>query len=131
MKKGQAISGLITATILILVITKLSTDSMNPVELFRSDAHWFLKLLVGFFLFGMVMQIIALLSLSKLKDINCGGCNRPLVEYASIYGAPLRCIRCGGWYHKNCFAAKGGTLGEGCKQNGCSSEHNLHSVYQQ
>lgn len=122
MKRVQLISGLIFNTIIMLVIAKLSTGSLNPFEVFSGDSV-FLKILMGFLMVVMGLNLLTLALVGRLKDKRCAGtgCGKPLVEFAGALGGPLRCRFCGRWFHSRCFKANGGSTMEGCRQPGCSS----------
>lgn len=121
-KRAQLIGGLIFNTIIILVIAKLSTGSLNPFAVFGGDSL-FLKILVGFFMVTMAGSALGLALTSSLKDKQCAraGCGRPLIAFSDALGAPLRCRFCQRWFHSKCFKADGGGVIEGCRQPGCPS----------
>jgi hypothetical protein len=119
-KKGQIIAGLISNTIFILVISKLATGSLNPIEIFKGDSI-LLKIFVGFLLFGFFAGIISLLFIGNLRDKVCPICGLPLMDYIGSHGKPVRCNYCQKWYHSLCFKKDGGSVFEGCKQPHCRS----------
>lgn len=119
-KKGQIISGMITNVIILLVIAKLATGSLNPFEVFRGDSL-FLKLVIGFFCFSLAMSVLLLLFQKGVENQRCAKDGLPLLEYAGSHGNPVRCNFCSRWYHGNCFQAGGGTVLGGCKQPHCPS----------
>ncbi|MCX5673869.1 MAG: hypothetical protein NTX87_02575 [Planctomycetota bacterium] len=121
MKKSQVITAIITNVVIVLVISKLATDSLNPIEVFEGDRLW-LKILVGFFLLVIFLSFASLLFAKGLQGVNCHKCGLPLLEYQSSHGNPVRCRLCGRWYHALCIKADGGSMMEGCKQSGCASE---------
>jgi len=121
-KKFQIYFGMIFATTLILVISKLATNSLNPLEVFRGESL-LLKIVVGFLCLPLLAGPMNLYIRSRWEDKRCAGtsCGRSLVEFAQALGAPVKCMHCARWYHKNCFATGGGTFMGGCKQPGCPS----------
>jgi len=120
LKKSQVIAGIIINTILILVISKLATGSLNPFEIFRGDSI-LLMIVVGFLMFMIVMTLLsALWARVVIGDRRCAACNNPLLSFAFSHGPPARCLRCGQWYHTNCLKACGGSV-FGCKQPHCPS----------
>lgn len=120
MKKSQLIGSLIFNTILVLVISKLATDSLNPFEVFHGDKLW-LKLLIGFIMVTMAFGLLGLLVTRSLQDQDCAGCSKSLLAFQGAFGNPLKCMYCGRWFHTNCFKSKGGSAMEGCKHPGCPS----------
>ncbi len=120
MKKGQIIVGMIFYITIILVISKLATGSLNPIEVFRGDSL-FLKLIIGILLTMLVLGPLGLIYRQVLKERNCAKCGKSLVDFAGPFGNPLRCNFCGRMYHSKCFKAGDGSIFEGCKQPGCSS----------
>ncbi len=121
-KKGQIISGMVMYTIIILVISKLATNSLNPVEVFKGESL-LLKIVVGFLLALMLLSVVAILFQKGLEDQRCAKDGLPLVAYAGAYGNPVRCNFCQRWFHGNCFKANGGTMLTGCKQEPCPTAH--------
>lgn len=119
-KKSQIISGMIMNVIIILVIAKLATGSLNPVEVFSGE-DLFLKVLVGFFFFSLAMCVFLLLFRRGFANHRCAMDGLPLLDYVGSHGNPVRCSYCGRWYHTRCFQAGGGSLMGGCKQPHCSS----------
>ena len=117
-KKGQIISGMVMWSIVILVISKLATNSLNPLEVFKGESL-LLKLVVGFLCFLMVLSFGALLFQRGLEDQRCAKDGLPLIAYAGSHGNPVRCNFCRRWYHTNCFKSSGGTVMTGCKQEPC------------
>ena len=124
-KKGQMITGLIFNVVILLVIAKLATGSLNPFEVFRGESL-FLKILVGFFMFAIVASLLGLAYQAMLSDVRCGKCGHPLMEFASAYGQPFRCRFCGKWFHKLCVQEDGGSMLEGCKQPDCPSGRTMY-----
>ena len=127
MQKKQIIGGLITNTIIILVISKLATGSLNPWEVFRGNSL-FLKIVVGFFCLSMLALLARWLMIIIIGSNEvCArvkpepGCGKLLMEFAPVLGDPVRCNFCQKWYHKMCFKAGGGTALGGCKQPHCST----------
>ena len=105
----------------ILVITRLSTGTMNPLAVFRGGESLLLKFVVGFFLLVMGLNLLNLLfSVNGHVEV-CTGCGEPLMESAAVRGPPLRCPNCRRLFHKRCFQATGGTLRGGCRREPCPS----------
>jgi hypothetical protein len=119
MRKAQIIIGLIIAVSVVLVISKLATGSLNPMEVFSGDSL-FLKILVGFFLFMILMQIIGLF-FNPYKDKNCSGCGNDLTTFVYSHGQPMKCPMCKRLYHRKCYMEKAEGLLSGCKRDGCPS----------
>ena len=124
MKKGQIISSMVLFTVILLVIARLETGSLNPVEIFRGDSL-FLKIVAGFLILGLLQGVIQLRRLQgPLANLRCPSkhCDgKPLLEFAPVFGQPVRCVHCRRWFHHQCLKSNGGGLMEGCKQPGCSS----------
>lgn len=120
--KWQTYFSLVVNITVILVISKLATNSLNPMEVFRGESL-FLKIIVGFFSFILFMSILFLLFRGRLEDKRCAGedCGRSLLDFAGPLGGPVRCNYCGRWFHKNCFTRGGGSVLTGCKQPGCET----------
>lgn len=119
-KKGQIISGMVMYAIVILVISKLATNSLNPLEVFKGDSL-LLKIVVGFLLALMLLSVVAILFQRGLEDQRCAKDGLPLVAYAGSHGNPVRCNFCTRWFHANCFKSNGGSVLTGCKQEPCPS----------
>ena len=119
-KKWQIITGMVMYAGVILVISKLATNSLNPMEVFRGDSL-LLKLVVGFLCLLMVLSIGSILFQRGLENERCAKDGLPLVAYAGSHGNPVRCNFCSRWYHTNCFKANGGSVLTGCKQEPCST----------
>lgn len=120
MKKGQVIGGMVMNTIFILVVTQLSTGSLNPIEVFRGDSL-LLKILIGFLGGTLVLGLLSLIILGSLDNVKCEKYGHSLTKFAGVYGNPIRCIACGRWYHTLCIKPDGGTALGGCKQANCPS----------
>ena len=123
MRKTQSIISLIVGAVIILVITNLATDTMNPFEVFRGD-KLLLKIVVGFFLAVMGLNLLNLLfggSIYRGQVCARDGCGKGLMEYAAVLGPPLRCMYCKRLYHKKCYQSNGGTLSGGCRMEPCPS----------
>ncbi|HLB54196.1 MAG TPA: hypothetical protein VJK71_03755 [Gemmatimonadales bacterium] len=121
MKRAQIIIGLVMGTVIILVITNLSTGTMNPFEVFRGE-NLLLKILVGFFLAVIGLNLLNLLFGQNIyKDKVCAVDGKGLMEFASVYGPPMKCVYCKRYFHKKCFQANGGTMRGGCRKEPCPS----------
>ena len=123
MRRTQTIISLIVGTVIILVITNLSTDTMNPFEVFRGQ-NLLLKIVIGFFLLVMGLNLLNLLfggSIYRGQVCASRECGKGLMEFASALGPPLRCLYCKRLFHKKCFQANGGTLRGGCRMEPCPS----------
>ncbi|HLG06159.1 MAG TPA: hypothetical protein VI383_08420 [Gemmatimonadales bacterium] len=123
MKKAQSVMSLIVGLVIILVITNLSTDTMNPFEVFRGQ-NLLLKIVIGFFLAVMGLNILNLLFGGKIYEGEvCAGreCGKGLMAFAAVLGPPIRCMYCKRLFHKKCFQANGGTLRGGCRMEPCPS----------
>ena len=106
----------------ILVITRLSTGTMNPLAVFRGGESLLLKFVVGFFLLVMGLNLLNLLfGQGGGHVLVCAGCREPLIGSAAVRGPPLRCPICRRLFHKRCFQATGGTLRGGCRREPCPS----------
>jgi len=119
MRKAQIIVGLIIAVTVVLVISKLATGSLNPIEVFSGDSL-LLKILVGFFLFMILMQVISLFW-NPYKDKDCVGCGKDLTTFAFSHGQPMKCPVCKRLFHRRCYMEKADSLFSGCKREGCPS----------
>ncbi len=118
--RGQIIAGMFFNAIVLLLIAKFATGSLNPMEAFRGNSL-LLKLIIGFFLLTLGMNVIALLFRKGLENERCAKDGLALLEYAGSHGNPVRCNFCGRWFHGHCFRAEGGTALTGCKQSPCPS----------
>ena len=126
-RKGQIIAAMITNTIILLVISRLATGSLNPWEVFRGDSL-LLKVVAGLLCFGLLASVWRLVLIAgPLSDVVCARvkpeppCGKNLLEFAAVFGNPMRCPICRRWFHMSCFRANGGTMLEGCKQPNCPS----------
>src|SRR3990172_4994623 len=96
MRRGQTIFSLIIGTTIILVITNLSTGTVNPLEVFRGE-NLLLKIVIGFFLLLMGLNVLNLLFGHRIYAGQvCAReeCGKGLMEFASALGPPLRCMYC-------------------------------------
>ena len=118
--KAHLIAAIIINTVIVLVITHLATGSLNPLEAFKGDSL-LLKIVVGFFMFAVVMCFVNILFAQSLAGVKCGKCGLPLLDYVSSHGKPLKCRLCSRYYHTLCVRADGGGAIQGCKQAGCPS----------
>jgi len=118
--KNQIIGGMISSAIIILVISQLSTGSLNPVEVFRND-NLLLKIVVGFLLFSFAVSPILLLYQRGLQDKNCAKCGLSLIDYAGPRGNPALCSKCTRWFHEKCMKENGGDQFNGCNLPPCPS----------
>ena len=121
-KKSQIIAGMFVSAAVILVVSYQATTSLDPMEVFR--AHDLVpKIVIGFFAFLLAMGIVGLLMRNKLDDEYCAGtrCGYPLLDFAAVYGNPMRCGVCGRWFHASCYKSSGATLLSGCLQAPCPS----------
>ena len=124
-KKWQIYSGMVFQVAILLLISKLATESLNPLELFRGDSL-LLKIVGGFLLFALFMSVLNLFmrrSGSGLEDRRCAypPCALPLLDAAGLRGAPVKCGHCGRYFHRGCLKAEGGSVLKGCQQDGCPS----------
>ena len=119
-KKWQVIAGIVINVIIILVISQLATGSLNPIEVFKGEKTLF-KIVVGFFLFTILMAFIQLLIIHGLRDKTCAKCGKSLTDFAGAYGNPVKCRFCNRWFHTMCLRSEGGSPFTGCKQPGCPS----------
>jgi hypothetical protein len=119
-KKWQMVMGWIFTIGIILLISQLSTGSLNPLEVFKGDSL-FLKIVVGVLLGLLALNLLTMPFRGSLKGKACLACGKSLLDFAGPLGNPMKCNFCGRWYHKNCFKAGGGTIWEGCKRPGCST----------
>ena len=117
-KKGQIIAGMVMYAVVILVISKVTTNSLNPLEVFKGESL-LLKIVVGFLCALMLSSVVAILYQRGLEEQRCAKDGLPLVAYAGSHGNPVRCNFCSRWYHTNCFKANGGSVLTGCKQEPC------------
>ncbi len=117
-KKWQIITGMVMYAVIILVISKLATNSLNPLEVFKGESL-LLKIVVGFFCALILLSVVVILFQRGLEDQRCAKDGLPLVAYAGSHGNPVRCSFCSRWYHTNCFKANGGSVLTGCKQEPC------------
>lgn len=117
-KKAQIISGMVMYGIVILVISKLATNSLNPLEVFKAESL-LLKLVVGFLCLLMLLSVAAILFQKGIENERCAKDGLPLVAYSGAHGNPVRCNFCRRWYHSNCFKSNGGSVLTGCKQEPC------------
>jgi hypothetical protein len=123
MKKSQLVSALIFNTIILLVISKLATKSLNPVEIFRGDSI-FLKIVAGFLCMTLLSSLIGFVFAGSFGDKSCGKCGKNLVQYAGALGKPMLCNYCKRWFHELCIKQEGGSTFGGCKQSDCVSGQN-------
>ena len=123
-KKWQIYFGMIVQVTILLTISKLATDSLNPLEVFRGESL-LLKIVAGFFIFALLLSVLNLImrSRSGVEDRRCTLCGLPLFAAAGFRGAPIKCGFCERWYHRTCLKAEGGAMLRGCRQEGCPSQH--------
>ena len=124
-KKWQIIAGMFLSAAVILVVSYQATTSLDPTEVFRASDP-VPKIVVGFFTFSLAMGLLGLFMRDKLDDELCASnrCGYPLLDYAAVYGNPVRCTFCGRWFHNRCYKANGATLLSGCMQTPCPSVEN-------
>jgi len=113
---------MITHVVIILVISQLGTGSLNPIEVFRGD-NVLLKILVGFFLVLLAFTALLLVMMGQMGNERCAKCGNLLLQFAPVYGAPVKCRHCNRWYHTMCIKADGGSVFTGCRQPHCPSGH--------
>ena len=128
-KRWQIIVSIVLSASVVLVVSYQSTTSLNPAEVFRGT-DVVPKIVVGFFTIWLALGIVGLLVRDRLDDHYCasGRCGYPLLDYAAVYGNPIRCGVCRRWFHAHCYKANGATLLSGCMQSPCASaEYQLHA----
>ena len=121
-KKSQIIAGMFLSAAVILVVSYQATTSLDPTEVFRGGDP-IPKIVIGFFTFSLAMGVIGLMLRDKLDDKRCESarCGYPLLDFAAVYGNPVRCTYCGRWFHNSCYKVNGATLLSGCMQSPCPS----------
>jgi hypothetical protein len=127
-KKWQIYAGMIFQVGILLVISKLATDSLNPLEIFRGESL-LLKIVAVVLLLIILMSMLNLLIAGgKMADQRCASCGLPLLGGATLRGTPFKCGFCNRYYHRDCIRAAGGAMLKGCKQPGCPSHHTEFEV---
>jgi len=109
--RAQAV-GIVVWLVIICLVSYGTTGSVNPVAVYGRPGTA-MKVVMSLLLLMLATQLLQLL-VSRLVSGRCSGCGLPLVPYAQTHGAPVRCTKCGKWYHQKCFKQRGGTMMEGC-----------------
>ena len=96
--------------VVILLISYLAAGSFNPLDVYSSGSI-FAKIIVSLFLvllaISLLQQIVSYVirksvevgTGEKAEDVICPGCGFPLIQFISSHGMPIRCPKCGEWWH--------------------------------
>jgi hypothetical protein len=102
---------------LVLLTTRLTTGSFNPVAVYRSGNAFAMVVvsLLGAFvvagLLGLLGRAAARKAISAAsggqpaEDVICPGCGQPLLRFVGSHGNVVRCVRCRRLWHNGpaCF----------------------------
>lgn len=110
------------SVVVILVISKYATNSLNPIEALTED-NLLPKIIIGFSCFILAINVLAFLFRQTLEDERCAKvkCHLPILKYSDALGIPVRCNSCLRWYHSLCVKEDGGSAIGGCRQAHCPS----------
>jgi hypothetical protein len=115
---GKAVMGCLgVLTVGLLLVTYLSTSSLNPVGVFssRSLTAKIVVALLGLLIASALLRWVSLhlfrqtlrvMTGKPAGDVLCHACGLPLMQYAGSHGFPMPCPRCRQWYHMGpaCYA---------------------------
>lgn len=105
-----AIGCLATIAIAVLIVSYHATASFNPLAVYTSGSIW-AKIVVSLLAFLLATSLTQLLvgwlmrkfveigTHKPAEDVICPGCGLPLVQYISSHGVPIRCPKCGRFWH--------------------------------
>lgn len=103
--KSYWFSFIVNLTILILI--SLGTKgTLNPFKVF-STSNLFIKILIISLSTFAFLQFLSIIIVSRIpEDANCADpeCGKSIRTFLVVLGAPVKCQKCGRWYHKACSA---------------------------
>jgi ribosomal protein S27AE len=101
---------LTTLVIMMLVVTYVTTSSLNPLAVYSSDSI-FGKIVVSLFALLIGVSVLQLLTNRLMRsyirmmtgkpadDAICPGCGFPLLQFVSSHGQPITCPKCHKVWH--------------------------------
>jgi amino acid transporter len=136
---------------ILLIVSYHLSGSLNPVGAYRTGSTT-AKLTIGVIavpvaltLISMVVAGLSYLSIlgsikvtlpkgASAKDVNCVSTavcqGKNLMRFMGAYGPPVRCVRCGSWWHQKCAFQEGGlSLEKGCPACPKVSAHPWESTF--
>jgi hypothetical protein len=101
---------LVVLAIVILVMTFVTTASLNPLAVYASSSIWakiLVSLLAALLVASLIQAVFWYLLRKQIEvttgkradDVICPGDGLPLLQYSFSHGVPVRCPTCGTWWH--------------------------------